>query len=125
MDAHCSLFPITELYHHSSNAEMLALMKPTAMVINTSRGPVVDEAALIHALQEGRIAAAGLDVFEEEPVDPNNPLLKMDNVVVTPHMAGTTWNTWFRRAEFAYRNMQGVWEGNAPMAIAQDFDIND
>ena len=100
-------------------------MKPTAMVINTSRGPVVDEAALIEALQEGRIAAAGLDVFEQEPVDLNNPLLKMDNVVVTPHMAGTTWNTWFRRAEFAYRNMQGIWEGNAPMAIAQDFDIDD
>ena len=67
-------------------------MKPTAVVINTSRGPVVDEPALIEALQEGRIAGAGLDVFEKEPVDPGNPLLTMDNVVVSPHSAGTTWD---------------------------------
>lgn len=117
--------PLTKDTRHIVNAERLAMMKPTGVVINTARGPVIDEAALIEALQAGRIAAAGLDVFEQEPVDPNNPLLKMDNVVVTPHMAGTTWNTWFRRAEFAYKNMQGVWEGNAPMAIAQDFDIED
>ena len=100
-------------------------MKSTAVLINTSRGPVVDEAALIEALQQGRIAGAGLDVFEREPVDPNNPLLKMENVVVTPHSAGTTWNTWFRRAEFAYRNMKGVWDGEPPMAVAQDYDIQD
>ena len=85
----------------------------------------MDEGALIEALQQGRIAGAGLDVFEQEPVDPNNPLLKMDNVVVTPHSAGTTWNTWFRRAEFAYRNMKGVWDGAPPMAVAQDYDIQD
>jgi phosphoglycerate dehydrogenase-like enzyme len=114
--------PLTPGTRHIVNAEMLALMKPSAVVINTSRGPVVDEAALIEALREGRIAGAGLDVFEQEPVDPNNPLLKMDNVVVSPHSAGTTWNTWFRRAEFAYRNMNGVWNGDAPMAVAQDFD---
>lgn len=65
----------------------LRLMKPTAYLINTSRGPVVDEPALIRALQERRIAGAGLDVFEKEPIDPDNPLLKMDNVVVTPHSA--------------------------------------
>ena len=63
-------------------------MKPTAYFINTSRGSVVDEAALIKALQEKWIAGAGLDVFEQEPIDPNNPLPKMDNVVVTPHYAG-------------------------------------
>jgi len=62
-------------------------MKPSAYVINTARGPVVDEPALIKALQEKWIAGAGLDVFEKEPVDPDNPLLKMDNVVVTPHSA--------------------------------------
>ena len=63
-------------------------MKPTAYFVNTSRGPVVDEAALIKALQEKWIAGAGIDVFEQEPIDPNNPLLKMDNVVVSPHNAG-------------------------------------
>ncbi len=63
-------------------------MKPTAYFINTSRGPVVDEPALIEALQKKRIAGAGIDVFEQEPVNPDNPLLKMDNVVVTPHNAG-------------------------------------
>ena len=114
--------PLTPDTRHIVNAEMLALMKSSAVIINTSRGPVVDEAALIEALQEGRIAGAGLDVFAQEPVDPNNPLLKMDNVVVSPHSAGTTWNTWFRRAEFAYRNMNGVWNGDAPMAVAQDYE---
>ena len=62
-------------------------MKPTAYFINTARGPVVDEPALIKALQKKWIAGAGLDVFEKEPVDSDNPLLKMDNVVVTPHCA--------------------------------------
>ena len=62
-------------------------MKPTAYFINTSRGPVVDEKALIKALQEKWIAGAGLDVFEKEPIESGNPLLKMDNVIVFPHSA--------------------------------------
>ena len=115
--------PLTPDTRHIVSRELIAKMKPTAILINTSRGPVVDEAALIEALREGRIAGAGLDVFEREPVDPSNPLLAMDNVVVTPHSAGTTWDTWFRRAEFAYRNMKGVWDGDPPMAVAQDFEI--
>ena len=113
--------PLTQNTRHIVNAERLALMKPTAVLINTSRGPVVDEQALIHALQEGTIAGAGLDVFEKEPVDTDNPLLTMDNVVVTPHMAGTTWDTWFRRASFAYENMQRVWNGEAPLATVQEY----
>ena len=114
--------PLTPQTRHIVNAERIAMMKPTAVLINTARGPVVDEAALIEALQNGVIAGAGLDVFEQEPVDPDNPLLRMNNVVVTPHMAGTTWNTWFRRAQFGYENMQRVWNGEAPQAIARDFD---
>jgi phosphoglycerate dehydrogenase-like enzyme len=97
-------------------------MKPSAILINTSRGPVVDEAALTEALQRKRIAGAGIDVFEKEPVDPANPLLKLENVVVSPHSAGTTWNTWFRRADFAYKNMKRVWEGQPPQAVATDYD---
>ena len=73
-----------ETKHLMGRAEF-ALMKPSAYFINVSRGPVVDEAALIEALRSGRIAGAALDVFEQEPVDPKNPLLAMDNVIVTPH----------------------------------------
>jgi len=68
--------------------EEFDLMKPTAYIINASRGPVIVESALIRALEEGKIAGAGLDVFEKEPINPDNPLLKFSNVVVTPHSAG-------------------------------------
>jgi phosphoglycerate dehydrogenase-like enzyme len=114
--------PLTNETRHVVNRERLATMKPTAVIINTSRGPVVDEAALTEALQQKRIAGAGLDVFEKEPVDPGNPLLKLENVVVSPHSAGTTWDTWFRRADFAYKNMKRVWDGQPPQAVATDYD---
>src|SRR5699024_5742647 len=71
---------LTDETRHMMNAEAFAKMKPTATLINTSRGPVVDEPALIEALRKGQIAGAGLDVFEQEPIDPANPLLAMDNV---------------------------------------------
>jgi D-3-phosphoglycerate dehydrogenase len=77
--------PLNEETRHIVNAERLALMKPTAYLINTSRGPVVDEAALTKALQERRIAGAGLDVFEQEPSPADNPLYRLDNVILTPH----------------------------------------
>jgi D-3-phosphoglycerate dehydrogenase len=77
--------PLNEETRHIVNAERLALMKPTAYLINTSRGPVVDEAALTTALQEGRIAGAGLDVLEQEPSPADNPLYRLDNVILTPH----------------------------------------
>ena len=70
---------------HLISAPQFALMKPSAYFVNVSRGPVVDEPALIAALRGGQIAGAALDVFEQEPVDPANPLLAMDNVIVTPH----------------------------------------
>ena len=70
---------------HLIGAPQFAQMKPSAFFINVARGPIVDEPALIDALRAGRIAGAGLDVFEQEPVDPQNPLLRMDNVIVTPH----------------------------------------
>ena len=114
--------PLTNETRHVVNRERLSTMKPTAVIINTSRGPVVDEAALTEALQQKRIAGAGIDVFEKEPVDPGNPLLKLENVVVSPHSAGTTWDTWFRRAGFAYQNMKRVWDGQPPQAVATDYD---
>jgi len=78
----CPLSPET---HHLVNAERLALMKPSAYFINTSRGPIHDQKALTKALQERRIAGAGLDVLEQEPPDPNDPILKLDNVILAPH----------------------------------------
>jgi phosphoglycerate dehydrogenase-like enzyme len=71
-------------------ADELALMKPTALFINTARGQLVDQKALYEALRDGKIAGAGLDVFEQEPIDPQDPLLTLPNVVLSPHTAGTT-----------------------------------
>ncbi len=82
---HC---PLTEATRHLIREPQLKLMKPTSVLVNTSRGPVVDEAALISALTQGWISAAGLDVLDPEPPAPNNPLLKMENVVITPHLSG-------------------------------------
>ena len=82
---HC---PLTKETHHLIGERELRLMKPAAVLINTSRGPVIDEPALARALTEGWIAAAGVDVLEDEPPKPDNPLLKLDNIVITPHAAG-------------------------------------
>ncbi len=82
--------PLLESTHHLINEERLKLMKPTAILINTSRGPIVDTNALVKALQEGWIAGAGLDVFEEEPLPKDHPLTKFDNVVLTPHIGAST-----------------------------------
>ena len=77
--------PLTRETHHIVNAERLALMKPTAYLINTARGPIVDQKALTKVLQERRIAGAGLDVLEQEPPDADDPILKLDNVILAPH----------------------------------------
>lgn len=81
---HTSLFPST---FHLVGAQQFRLMKPTAFIINAARGPVIDEAAMIEALQKGEIAGAGLDVFEQEPPASDNPLFVMDNVILSPHNA--------------------------------------
>ena len=82
--------PLNDETYHTFNAAAFAQMKPTAVLINSARGPIVEESALIDALAGGRLAAAGLDVFETEPVRADSPLLQMDNVVVTPHVASAT-----------------------------------
>ena len=81
----CVNCPLSDETHHLVNQDRLGLMKPTAFLINTARGPIVDQAALTKALREGGIAGAGLDVFEQEPSDADEPLLTLDNVIVTPH----------------------------------------
>jgi D-3-phosphoglycerate dehydrogenase len=80
--------PLTKETRHLLGAREFGLMKPTAYVVNTARGAVIDQAALIDALQKGRIAGAGLDVFEREPLEADSPLARMGNVVLTPHTAG-------------------------------------
>ncbi len=96
-----------------------SLMKKTAVFINTCRGPVHDEAALIKALQDGEIAGAGLDVLEKEPTDPANPLLHMDNVVVTPHWAGGTSEGNERALRFAMSNFQRLAEGRKLLSVVE------
>ncbi|MGF1634231.1 MAG: phosphoglycerate dehydrogenase [Phycisphaerae bacterium] len=90
---HCDLNPTS---HHLMNAGTLARMKPTAWLLNTSRGPVVHEAALVEALQSEWIAAAGLDVFEHEPLSPHSPLLGMSNVILAPHNSNSSPRAWQR-----------------------------
>ena len=84
--------PLTPQTRHMMGAEQFAKMKPTAYLINTCRGPVVDEKALIQALGNNTIAGAALDVLEQEPPPADNPLFSMENVIVTPHYAGPTWD---------------------------------
>ncbi|MBV7335564.1 2-hydroxyacid dehydrogenase [Chloroflexi bacterium TSY] len=98
-------------------AEQLALMQPHALLVNTCRGPVVDETALIQALRNHQIAGAALDVLEAEPPALDNPLFDLDNVLLTPHTAGVTRDTWPRRGAFIFENLQRVWNGEAPMAV--------
>lgn len=111
------LTPLTDETHHLMGEREFSLMKKDAVLINTSRGPIVNEKALINALQEGKIAGAGLDVYEQEPVDPSNPLLKMDNVVLSPHIAAGTQKTFNGLAWNAAKCMVTVLEGKEPFNV--------
>lgn len=109
--------PLTEETRHMIGAPQFALMKPEAILINTSRGKVVDEAALIEALQQKRILAAGLDVTETEPIPDDSPLLAMDNVVISPHMASISeWANGERRRRPA-QEIAAVLTGHLPRAV--------
>jgi len=99
---HVPLLPET---HHLIGASEFALMKPTAVFINTSRGPVVDQKALYEALSSGKIFAAGIDVTEIEPISPDDPLLTLENVVITPHIASASVHTRRNMAIMAAENI--------------------
>ena len=105
---HC---PLTESTKHMINRETLSLMKPSAFVINTSRGALIDEAALIEALENGTIAGAGLDVQEIEPPEENSPLYTMDNVLLTPHMGWKGLETRQRLVSILADNIKKFMEG--------------
>lgn len=101
----CMILPLTDQTHHLMNAERFAQMKPSAFFINAGRGPVVDEAAMINALQHKTIAGAGLDVFEQEPINVNSPLLAMPNVVAIPHIGSATFEARYAMAASAVDNL--------------------
>ncbi len=111
---HC---PITKETHHLIGEEELRMMRPEAILINTSRGSVVDERALYHALREGWIAGAGLDVLEKEPPDPKNPILKLDNVVITPHMASYSSLTPLAELEATFETIVDFTRGRWPRSV--------
>jgi phosphoglycerate dehydrogenase-like enzyme len=99
------------------SAPELALMKPTAFLVNTSRGPIVDESALIAALREKRIAGAGLDVFDPEPLPPNHPFLQLDNTLITPHLGYVTLETYERFYGEAVEDILGFLNGSPVRVI--------
>jgi glyoxylate reductase len=101
---------------HLIGAAELAKMKPTAILINAARGVVVDQAALVEALRERRIAGAGLDVFNPEPIAADDPLLSVPNCVVMPHIGAASIRTRHRMSELAARNLICVLKGDDPIA---------
>ena len=98
-------------------AQELAAMKPSAIIVNTSRGPVIDEKAMTAALSAGKLFGAGLDVFDQEPPPADNPLLKLENVVLTAHFAGPTSDNHVARFRNAFDNVQRVARGDKPLWV--------
>jgi D-3-phosphoglycerate dehydrogenase / 2-oxoglutarate reductase len=106
--------PMTPQTQKMINAQSLALMKPTTLLVNTARGGLVDEPALVEALRSGRLAGAALDVFAEEPLPPGHPFTKLENVVLTPHTAGTDLQSRDDMALMAAQSIVSVLRGDWP-----------
>ncbi|WP_231575457.1 2-hydroxyacid dehydrogenase [Mycolicibacterium llatzerense] len=115
--------PLTEHTEGLLDADALAGMKPGAVLVNTSRGAVIDEAALVSALRGGPLQAAGLDVFATEPVDPGNPLLTLDNVVVSPHVTWYTADTMRRYLEEAVANCERLAAGHQLANVVNEVNL--
>jgi phosphoglycerate dehydrogenase-like enzyme len=109
--------PLLATTRHMIGARELGLMKQAAYLINTCRGPVIDEAALITALQNNTIAGAGLDVFDQEPPPADNPLFTLENVILTPHLAGPTFENRAKRFRNGFDNVQRVARGQSPFWV--------
>ena len=114
LSIHC---PQTEETTHLIDADRLSLMKPTAILINTARGGIIDEPALIDALRNGVISGAGLDVYDPEPPLPGNPLFDMENVVLMPHQAGVTDEAWTAICDAAVQNVRAIFKGGKPFHV--------
>lgn len=115
--------PLTEDTRGLLDDAALARMKPGSILVNTARGAIIDEAALVRALRDGRPAAAGLDVFATEPVDPRNPLLAMDNVVVSPHVTWYTADTMARYLTMAVDNCARLLEHRHPVHVVNEVNL--
>jgi D-3-phosphoglycerate dehydrogenase len=113
----CVCCALTPESRHLLNAERLARMKPTAFLINVARGPIVDQMALTRVLQERRIAGAGLDVFEKEPIEPGDPLLKLDNVILAPHAVCWTDELFRGNGQAACQSILDVAAGRVPRDV--------
>jgi phosphoglycerate dehydrogenase-like enzyme len=111
--------PLTDLSRGWIGAEQLALMKPTAFLINTSRGPIVDEAALISVLKKGDIAGAAMDVYDTEPLPVDRPYLALDNVLLTPHLGYSTGATLHQFFVASVDNVK-AWMDDAPTNVIND-----
>ena len=116
-DMLCIICPLSEATRHLIGEKELKKMKKTAFLINAARGPIVDEAALIRALNEGWIRGAGIDVFEQEPVQNDNPLLKMDNVVLSPHALAQTDQTTSHMWQIIVNQMATLARGEIPTTL--------
>lgn len=103
--------PLTEDTHHLISFDQFEMMKPTAILVNTARGPVVHEQALVKALSSGQILAAGIDVFESEPVSPNNPLCCLENIVMTPHISAGTVDALKGKMRSLFENVERFFRG--------------
>lgn len=114
--------PLNPTTRHLVGAREIALLKPTAVLVNTSRGPVVDEVALTEALAAGKIAGAGLDVFDQEPPDTDNPLFSLDNVVLTAHLAGPTVESSTARLRNAFDNVERVERGEPALWVIPELE---
>jgi phosphoglycerate dehydrogenase-like enzyme len=109
--------PLDDTTRGMIGARELALMKPSAIIVNTCRGPVIDENALYQALKDEKIMGAGLDVMVEEPPKPNHPMFALPNVTLTPHSAGPTWDNWWARFRNGFDNIERVQSGRAPLWV--------
>jgi phosphoglycerate dehydrogenase-like enzyme len=109
--------PLTSETRHLMDREKLALMKPEAFLLNLARGEVVDEGALAEALEEDRLAGAGVDVFTREPIDPANPLLRSPKVILSPHLAGSTNESRIRILQVTMDNVERVLRGEKPLNV--------
>jgi phosphoglycerate dehydrogenase-like enzyme len=112
--------PLTPATRHLISTRELGMLKPSAILINTCRGPVVDESALHAALTTGRLAGAGLDVMVDEPPAANHPMFSLENVIFTPHMAGPTWENWPKAFRNGFDNIQRVARGERPLWIVPE-----